>query len=141
MPPIPTIGPLFARHLTPITAEARALKKARAKKKVYEKPRPLNWYLTDPMYNFSICEELGLEIDDKLDGGLSSNDQVVAYHTYTDGSFLRGQGAGWAFSVFNRGDATGEGKPFLTAAGPIVTLRKSNCFVGAERLTSGGGGN
>lgn len=93
------------------------------------------------MYNFSICEELGLDIDDKLDGGLSRHDQIEAYHTYTDGSFARGQGAGWAFTVFGRGDATGEGKPFLSAAGPIVTLRKSKFFVGAERLTSGGCGN
>ena len=46
------------------------------------------------MYNFSICEELGLEIDDKLDGGLSPDDQVVVHHTYTDGSFLRSEGAG-----------------------------------------------
>ena len=89
------------------------------------------------MFNFSICEELGLEIDDKLEGGLSPDDQVVAYHTYTDGSFLRNEGAGWAFSIFNRGDSAGEGKPFLTAAGPIVTLRKGIFFVGAERLTSG----
>ena len=77
------------------------------------------------MYNLSICEELGWEIDDKLDGGLSPYDQVFAYHTYTDGSFLRNEGAGWAFSIFNQGDSAGEGKPFLTAAGPIVTLRKS----------------
>jgi hypothetical protein len=133
--------PIVCKIPYPLTAEARALKKARAKKKVYEKPKPLNWYLTDPMYNFSICEELGLEIDDKLDGGLSSNDQVVAYHTYTDGSFLRGQGAGWAFSVFNRGDATGEGKPFLTAAGPIVTLRKSIFFCWGGAAYFRGGGN
>ena len=92
------------------------------------------------MYNFSICEELGLEIDDKLDGGLSSNDQVVVYHTYTVGSFLRGEGASWAFSVFNRGDAMGEGKPFLTAAGPIVTLRKS-IFRWGRTAYIGGGGN
>ena len=89
------------------------------------------------MYNNSICEELGLEIDDKLDGGLSSADRISAHHCFTDGSFLRGYAAGWAFSVFGRGDAKGEGKPFLSAAGPIVTLRKSNFFVGAERLTSG----
>ena len=38
----------------PMTAEARALKKARAKRRVYEKPRPLNWQLVDPMFNFSI---------------------------------------------------------------------------------------
>ena len=105
--------------------------------KVYEKPRPLNWHLTDPMYNLSICEELGLEIDDKLDGGLSSDDQVAAYHTYTDGSFLRGEGAGWVFSIFNRGDAMGEGKPFLTAAGPIVTLRKSIFSLGRNGLLPG----
>ena len=121
----------------PMTAEARALKKARAKRRVYEKPRPLNWQLVDPMFNFSICDELGLEIEDKLDGGLSIADKFSAFHTFTDGSHVRGQGAGWSFGIFNKGDSAGEGKPFLTAAGPIVTLRKSRFFVGAERLTSG----
>jgi ribonuclease HI len=89
------------------------------------------------MFNFSICDELGLEIEDKLDGGLSTAEKFSAYHCFTDGSFIRGQGAGWSLAVFDRGDSAGEGKPFLTAAGPIVTLRKSNLFVGAERLTSG----
>ena len=78
----------------PMTAEARALKKARAKRRVYEKPRPLNWQLVDPMFNFSICDELGLEIEDKLDGGLSNADKFSAYHCFTDGSYVRGQG-GW----------------------------------------------
>ena len=131
--------PIVCKIPYPLTAEARALKKATGTdlRKAREKTKPLNWFLSDPMYNHRICEELGLDIEDKLDGGLSGSDQIGAYHTYTDGSYLRGHGAGWAFSVFGRGDARGEGKPFLSAAGPIVTLRKSKFFVGAERLTSG----
>ena len=130
--------PIVCKIPYPLTAEARALKKATGTdlRKAREKPKPLNWFLSDPMYNHKICEELGLDIEDELDGGLSGSDQIGAYHTYTDGSYLRGHGAGWAFSVFGRGDARGEGKPFLSAAGPIVTLRKSRFFVGAERLTS-----
>jgi hypothetical protein len=116
-----------------MTAEARALKKARAKRRVYEKPKPRNWQLVDPMFNFSICDELGLEIEDKLDGGLSTADKFSAYHCFTDGSFIRGQGAGWSFGIFQleraRGDTAGEGKPFLTATGPIVALRKSFFFL------------
>ena len=43
-------------------------------KPVREKPKPLSWFLSDPMYNNSICEELGIETDEKFDGGISSAD-------------------------------------------------------------------
>ena len=107
------------------------------RKHVREKPKPLNWFLSDPMYNHAICDQLGIEPDDSLDSGLSPEDMVASFHTFTDGNFVRGQVAGWAFSVFPRGDSMGQLKAFLSAAGPIVARRKSIYFVEAEQLTSG----
>ena len=112
-----------------------------ARKHVREKPTPINWYLSDPMFNHSICDELGIEADDRLDSGLSDADNISAHRCFTDGSFIRGQGAGWAFNVFPRGDSKGEGKPFLPAAGPILTLRKSMFSCGGGSAYFRGCGN
>ena len=107
-----------------MTPEARAVKRARAQH-VRQKLRPLNWYVSNPMFNHAVCDDLGVEADDRRDSGLSESGLVAAYHTFTDGSLIRGQGAGWAFSIFAKSDAPGQLKPLLTAAGPIVTLRTS----------------
>ena len=98
-------------------------------------PDPLNWYVSDPMFNHAVCGDLGIEADDRRVSVLAERGLVTAYHTFTDGTFIRGQGAGWAFSIFANGDATGQLKPLLTAAEPIVALRKSKYFAEAERLT------
>ena len=129
---IPVVGKLPY----PLTRTQRAAKKILTKKKFKGKSKPSAWYLSDPMFSHAICDEVGVDAEDKLDSKLADSDLIGAFHCLTDGSFLRGEGAGLAFATFRRGDHEGKLKPLLTAAGPIVTLRKSQYFVGVERLTS-----
>ena len=68
----------------------------------------MNWYVSDPMFNHAVCDDLSIVADDdRHDSGLSEHELSTSFHCFTDGSFIRGQGAGWAFSIFTKGDATG----------------------------------
>ena len=55
------------------------------------------------MFNHATCDELGVGADDKLDSKLGDVDLEGTFHCFTDGNFLRGEGAGWAFAAFPRG--------------------------------------
>ena len=101
------------------------------------RPKPIQWTLTDPIYNFSIIDEMGIGFNDD-DAGcpISRADLFVSLHCFTDGCFIEASKAGWAFSVFEQSDANGEGESIVTAASPVVLLRKSRFYIGSERHTS-----
>ena len=88
----PTIALWYVRPRSQITPEARTVKRPRVNH-VRRTPRPLSWNDSDPMFNPVGCDVLRTEAEDRLGSGLSPSVQVAAYHTFTHGSFIRGQGA------------------------------------------------
>ena len=97
----------------------------------------------DPFLNHAVGGSLNLELDDIDDGEVSKSDLDSAWHSFTDGCAehsLTKKGfiyAGWAFAIVPRGSAEGEAKHLIiSGAGPVVSLRKSCYFIGAERYSS-----
>ena len=103
------------------------------------------WKLRDPLYNETICCDLGIDADAIDDGGISEYDISTSWFCFSDGSCIDEEGssrskyAGWGFAVYGVANASGDGEPLLKAAGPVVLLRRSKYYVGATRYTSNTG--
>ena len=129
--------PVDASITYPLTAVQQKIKNVNNIRKHRNRRKPVNWILTDPLYNSSIMDTLGIESKgDVSDMFISDVDLQLSFHTFTDGSHLESGRAGWAFAVFAVGDSTGDGPIVMDGSGPVITSQKANFYVGAERKSS-----
>jgi exonuclease III len=103
------------------------------------------WKLLDPLFNGTICYDLGIDADAIDNGDISEFDISTSWFSFSDGSCIDEEGgskskyAGWGFAIYGMANALGEGSPILDAARPVVLVKRSKYYVGASRYTSNTG--
>ena len=103
------------------------------------------WKLHDPLFNVTICCDLGIDADTIDNDDISEFDISSSWFCFSDGSCIDEEGgskskyAGWGFAIYGMANASGVGTPIIEAAGPVVLVRCSKYYVGATRYTSNTG--